>query len=437
MISNRITRRGFNKLVGSAIGAECIARVKEARAGGRSKPFTIVFVPDPQWLAGDYPGAGDFTCSVGGTVYSAMIQWAITNRNMVVNGNPLNIKGFVQVGDCSNTVSSSVFDIQQQHAYNAYLLAESANPKMFVVRCVGNHDYQGAGASRSLSNVGFMWKDSTGGLWSPTNVATIYGGGMDLGNGDIAFYGGSLDDAPKTSANSYMKLWIQGMRIGVLALELCPSTTILNRAKAIHDANPDYQWWIITHCYQDTSGARIARGSSFGPNSFTLANDGTSTSGIQIWGGSSLEGGSDGTWGGLIGLDNVSMVRSAHWIDGFATPTGSNWVWQRLVTNNTSGRAVQQIFCDCQGASGTGDTADFCHGSVDPNVIDVAHLCLARIDPIAGTMEEFLVSTNTGLWTGGPTGTGALTRGNASPIQLCSVPMASPAFVFPLPNNLR
>jgi hypothetical protein len=412
----RITRRQFGKLgfgFGAAIGAEYLALQKEARGNSFGVPFTIALVPDPQRLAGGWP------CS-GATAYNQLIQWAITNRNLSVVGVPLNIKGFLQVGDCADVVSSSVYDSQQQVSVNAYALAEAASPKMFVARCIGNHDYQGAGTGRG-NDVGFMWRNDTNGAWSPTNVANIYGGGLDIGHGDVAMYGGVYPDPtfPISNANNYMLLRIQGMRIGILALEFYPRSSVLVWAKSIHDAHPDYQWWVTTHGYMDTSGARCAPISTWGPATYGLADAPLSNSGTEMW------GGSDVTWLGLTKWDNLTGVFCGHWIDGY----GSGWVWQKLasVASGTKGQTVQQVFCDCQEA----DLTNFCSGNptTPDGTSDTMHLMLLRVTPATQMMEAFLVSTNSGKWTG-TTGV----RNNATPIQLFNVSMAGPTNgLFPMP----
>src|SRR3954464_11731773 len=89
----KFSRREFGALVA---GGAMFGTVAQKVARASDPVFTIVVVPDPQYLA------EDGSCS-GATIYNALIQWAIDNRNLVVDGVALNIKGFVQVGDCQDT----------------------------------------------------------------------------------------------------------------------------------------------------------------------------------------------------------------------------------------------------------------------------------------------------------------------------------------------
>lgn len=425
---------------GAAIGGWFV-KPRVAQAAG--SPFTIALVPDPQYLA------GDMTCS-GSAAYNGLINWAITNRNLSVLGVPLNIKGFIQVGDCANTTSSTVFDAQQQRSVNAYALAEAATPKMFVTRCVGNHDYEGAGAVGSIVNanpalrgrafVSYMWRTDKSGAWSPASLASIYSGGMDLGSGDTAVFGGVYTEPliPASSANNYFRLAIQGMKIGVLSLEYFPRSAVLNWARGIQEAFPDHQWWVCTHGYQDITGSRcnsIPNGSLYGPSGITnsdfmAAPD--SNTGIDMW------QGSDATWSGFTTWRNLTACYCGHWLDGYTSPVVGgagvgSWVWQRLPSASTSGsgQTVQQIFCNCQGASGTGDQSNYC--SSNPATLngtsDVMHLMLLRITPATQMMESFLVSTNSGKWTGPWTGSLGTSVNQTSPIQLFNVSMATPTAV--------
>jgi hypothetical protein len=438
-----ITRRKFGRLamgLGAATGAEYLSTRKARATVGT--PFTIVMVPDPQWLAGQSNGTAS-TCATSG-MYGAMIQWAITNRNMSVNGVPLNIKGFIQVGDCVNACPDpTIYDAQQQISVNAYAKADgvgasaTASPKMFVTRCPGNHDYA-ISFNINKDNLGYMWRNDKNGAWSPTNVAAAYSGGMDLGSGDVATFGGVYPDPlhPVSTANNYVLLNIQGMKIAIGSVDCCAGAGPLNWLTGIQQAHPDYQWWLTTHCYMNTAGARIPRSqASSGPADMGLAGGGLSNSGIQMWGGGGAEAGDIyAGWAGLQTWPNLTGVFCGHWIDGYAG--GSTWVWQRSPDTSTSsrGQTVQQLFCDCQGTSGvSGDNINFCGTGSPDGTSDVAHLMLLRITPATQMMEAFLISTNSGKYTG----TVGVVN-SASPIQLFSVPMRLPRThgMFPMPSSI-
>jgi uncharacterized protein (TIGR03437 family) len=379
-----ITRRGFNLRIGGGIATTLFAR-RSSQAQGAA-PFTVALVPDPQYLA------ADASCS-GSSAYNALIQWGITNKNLLVNGAPLNIKGFLQVGDCVDATSDSVYSTPQTYSVNAYAQAERAN--MFVARTCGNHDYSNAG-SINRNQIGYMWREDKSGAWSPTNVAAIYSGGMDLGNGDVAFFGGAYQDPtfPISTANAWMRLRIQGRKIIVASAEHYPRSAVMAYFKGIHDANPDHEFWFLTHGYMTTAGERVDRGDTYGPNNAGLAAAPASNSGLEMWSGSSGNA-------GLVTWPNLTFVGCGHWIDGYASPSSTNWVWQRLEDASASvrGQKVQQVFCDCQ----TADQTNFCSGSGNPNgKADVMHLMLLRIFPTTGMMDAYLVSTNNNTWTGGP-----------------------------------
>ena len=380
-----ITRRTFNLRVAGGLTAAFLGRRTVQAQGGT--PFTVALVPDPQYIAVDAP------CS-GSNAYNALIQWGITNRNLPVNGIPLNIKGFLQVGDCVDNTSDTAFSTAQARSVNAYAQAEAAH--MFVARVCGNHDYADAGKT-SRDHLGYMWREDKQGAWSPSNVAAIYGGGMDLGAGDAAWFGGVYADPiyPMSTANAWMRLSIQGRKIIVASAEYYPRSAVMTYFRSIHDANPDHEFWFLTHGYMDCSGSLASR-AGYGPDIYGLAPAPASNSGQEMWGGASGHS-------GLTTWPNLTFVGCGHWLDGYNVPSATNWVWQRHEGTSTSGRGqkVQQVFCNCQSA----DQMNFC-GNDGANLpdgrSDVMHLMLLRIFPASGMMDAYLVSTNANTWTGGP-----------------------------------
>lgn len=149
----------------------------------------------------------------------------------------------------------------------------------------------------------------------------------------------------------------------------------------------------------------MGRNDANGPASFGgLWGDAPiSNAGDQMW------AGSDGTWAGFTQWPRVKVVLSGHDIDGYT----SGWIWQHNTRTSAKGQAVEEIFCNCQ----DGDKVNYCSG--DPTMpngtSDVAHLFLLRIWPT--TMEAFLVSTNSGKWSGA---SGVVQQ--TDPVQLFSVP---------------
>jgi hypothetical protein len=379
-------------------------------------------VPDPQNLA-------DGSTCAGATAYNQLINWAVTNRNLSVLGQALNIKGFITVGDCVNSTDNNSYNQAQINSVTAYNIAEAATPKMFVARCCGNHDYFNA-STINRSQLGYMFRDDKNGAWSPTNTAAKYSGGMDLGSGDVAFYGGTYPDGtyPISTANSYMRVLIQGRKILIISVELFPRSAVLVWARGIHNTYPDHECWITTHGYLHTNGTQFARGDTYSTAFYSMADAPDSNAGNQMW------SGSDGTWNGLTTWPNLAMITCGHDIDGYT----SGWVWQKPAITSTSpkGQTVHQLFCNCQGQAGTGDTANFCSGN--PNTLDGTtssmHLMLIRIWPATAKVEGFLVSTNTGKYTGA-----VGVDNQVGPVQLFNITMGSPLGtngLFPLPMTV-
>lgn len=389
-------------------------------------PFSIFVVPDPQYIA------QTGSCA-GATMYNAMIQWAITNKNLVVGGVALNAKGFITVGDLQDVASWQNLNVGETIFANAFALAEAAN--MFVSRVPGNHDYEGlVGSPTYRSSIGHAWRsaannaDGIEGRWSPATVAALYP--MSLGSGDTATFGGIYTDPTyiQSMANNYMKLNIGSRKILLANVEFHPRSPVMVWVKSLHDANPGYETWMATHSYQTVQNNLSLRGlgnratNEFGPDAYPsgtgmgaapLALDGD-----EMWNGAS-------GWTGLKNLSRLSLVLNGHWINGY--DGGANWVWQKLSTTNVAGtRVVHQIFTDAQ----NGDNP----GTCTVGTSNVAHLFVLRILPT--TMEAFMVSTNTGLWTGV---VGSAQSSSATPISLFGgtvsfVPVSTG--MFPMPSAL-
>lgn len=396
-IPSSITRRNFGRVIMG--GAAAASGLLPTRAYAADDPFTVAIVPDPQYLA------GDGTCS-GSTAYDALINWAITNKNLSVGGAPLNVKGFVQVGDCINNATGT--NIAGQYAIATAAYAQAAAANMFVAYCAGNHDYAHIFITgRSTINDVFVT-----GAWSPSNVASIYGTGMNLPGGGVAIWGGAYANPnfPLGTHSSYIRLLLGSRRILLISMSIFPSSAELNWGKGLHDLYPDHEVWITTHGYLRTDGTQMTRNYTYGPASYYQSSldfgaAPASNAGDEMW------AGSDATWAGFTAWPRVKAIFSGHDINGYS----SGWVWQRTPATNNYGGTVQQIFCNCQ----ENDNTNFCSGNpATPNgTSDTAHLFLLRVWPT--TVEAFLVSTNANKWLGGSGVTG-----QASPVQLFSVGFA-------------
>jgi uncharacterized protein (TIGR03437 family) len=392
VIPNGCTRRQFGAVItGAAFGA-----VQPARALDSGAPWSVVIVPDPQYLARD-----NTSCSL----YERMIQWAVDNKNLIINGAPLNLKGFIQLGDCQNDSLATVANSQEVVAVNAWSRATTSN--MFVAWCCGNHDYESGGTVVDRRKIGHVWRTDSNGAWSPANLAAKYGGGLDLGSGDFALWGGIYEDPtfPQSSVNNYIRLQVGLRKVLVIALEFFPRSAVLNWAKGLHDKFVDHEVWVTTHGYMDILGNLCDR-SGYGPGTYRLAVAPASNSGAEMWAGSDI------SWPGFSTWPRLALVTCGHWIDGYS----QGWVWQQRRDTGAAGQTTLQLFCDTQNA----DLTAACSTSRPDAVADVAHLMLLRVWPTS--CETYLLSTNTGKWTGARG-----VRASTSPVQLFSVPFISPA----------
>ena len=409
-ISRKYTRREFATAIVKGAGMAALASMSPRRANAADPAFTVAVVPDPQYLAGD-------AICAGSTIYNDLIAWAIANKNLSVAGTPLNIKGFIQVGDCQNT---SLVDSQNSQAtvmVNAWQLA--INAKMFVAFCCGNHDYEDGAHTIDRSKISYVWRTDKNGLWQPSALAGFYGTGMELGGGDAAYWGGTYSDPdgfPDSSVNNYIRLNIGSRKILIISLEFFPRNKVINWAKSLHDAHIDHECWLTTHGYMDNLAARCTRTQGGGPDAYRLRDAGASNSGQQMFSGNSNAPAQPG----FTNFLRARLVTCGHFIDGWT----NGWVWQHNTARGALNQSIEEIFTDAQGkhdpAWPTGDLQNYC--SVDPTTPDrtssTAHLMLLRIWPT--TMEAFMVSTNSGKWIGARG-----VSGRPSPVQLWSVPFSS------------
>lgn len=407
-IPRKFNRRKFLKgasFTASSLTAGMLAtRTAKAFVGS---PFTFVHVPDPQYLA-------DSTTCSGATVYNSLVNWCVANQNLSVNGVPLNIKILLQVGDCVNTADDTTQVGPQTLAVNAY--KQATDNGIMVVYCGGNHDYDVGGVATRIP--GYMWRDDAGktGSWSATAVASRYAGGFDIGGGDRGYFIGVYSDPTFTTStfNAAYRATVQGQNFLFIVVEYWPRDAVMTWAKTVHDAYPDHICMLLTHGYQDNSGARAGRGNDAHGNNYGPTTSGypTSTDGCS---GDEMWTGHLSTW------DRLQEVRCGHWIDGYVSPASNWWVYQMLTSTGSAGQSVYQTFCNCQGNGGTtGDQINYCSSNpTTPNgTSDTMHLQLSRYTPATRKMESFLLSVNSGKWLGGATGTNALTVNNASPVQI-------------------
>ena len=360
----------------------------------RKPDFTIAIIPDPQYLAESCPDNS-------GGYYAGMMQWIVANKNITLtsHGSPFaaNIKAVVGVGDCVNSISGSNECMNAQAAWSIL----DANGIPFTTP-PGNHDYKGSPSSRS--NLGDQF---TTGYFSAGSRASVYGSGIALGGGDMAYWAGSFDG---TGANTATKFVISGTRLLILAMDFFAGNDAWSWAYDMMLAHPECECYITTHAWLTTNGKQFQRGDIYGPNTYSMADAPYSNSADQAWGTVGLK-----TWPNLFG------IFSGH--DLFNQNASPAWCWQHTPVKSSSGRGqtVHQLFANSQEID-AGCTASASQATGAGQLASV--FLLSRRHGL-GLLEGRMISTLTGNWFGPrsasfPGGT----SWSASQTLLFSVPFA-------------
>ena len=335
-------------------------------------PWSMVVVPDPQYMAATYD------CSNGPAAYDNLMRWIVDNRNLPVDGVPLNIKAAIGVGDCVN-YAGAAYGGEGLIAAQAWSRLDAAGIHKQMIP--GNHDWvngSNAGFTRDDAHLDGVWTGSS--PFSAGKLASVLGSGMSLGSSDMAYWGGSYSSS---GANTYTRMKIGNRRILMIGLEFFPRSAVLNWAKRIHDAHPDHECWITTHSYlsdqadfssdPNNPSNRVSRGTggasnSQGPDAYGLGAAPASNSAVEMW------NGSDQTWqAGLKSFTNLTAVFSGHWID---PATDGGWYWQRNFPKSSSprGQRVLELFANWQQL----DLTTQCGAKPANGASDSAHLMILR-----------------------------------------------------------
>ena len=361
----RITRRNFGAAVLSGLAGAGVPRLigpSSAEAAGAD--FTIAIIPDPQYLAGPCPD------SFGG-YYSAMMNWIVDNKNRVFTSSSpsfaANIKAVVGVGDCVNSTETNEFT----NAEAAWTILDT-NSIAFTTP-PGNHDYTGKPSSRS--NLGAQFAS---GYFSATARSSVYGSGIDLGGGDMAYWIGSFDS---TGANTAVKFVISGIKLLILAMDFFAGNAAWSWAYDVMLAHSECECYITTHAWLTSNGTQFQRTDCYGPSTYSMADAPYSNSAAQAWNSVGVN-----TWPNLLG------IFSGH---DFGTSSPA-WFWQQVPVQSDSprGQTVQQVFANSQQldsdcsisvseANGAGQTASV--------------LLLSR-RPALGLLEGRMISTQSRDW---------------------------------------
>jgi hypothetical protein len=264
----KITRRDFGMVVLGgfvAAAASRMFRIPSVEAG--APDFTIAIIPDPQGLAGTCP---DKT----GRYYTAMMKWIVNHKHLVLTSSEpsfdANIKAVIGVGDY---LQSPIRD-QVKNAEAAWTVLDTN--KIAFITPPGNNDYVGNDPS-SRSNLGEHFKT---GYFSAKNRSGVYGAGIDLGGGDMAYWVGSQD---ATGANTAVKFVISGTRMLILGMDFFAGNAAWEWAHDVMMKNSDCECYITTHAWLTIYGKQFERKDVHGPHSYSMARPPYSNSAAEAW----------------------------------------------------------------------------------------------------------------------------------------------------------
>ncbi|MBW1878146.1 MAG: metallophosphoesterase [Deltaproteobacteria bacterium] len=183
------------------------APVPEETAEPEPEPFTLVVVPDVQYLTLSYP-----------SILDGMLQWVADEADQ------RNIAYLLQEGDITHENS----DLEWDNAVSSFSLLDSGPP---FALCVGNHDI-GDGGDTSLFNEHFP-------------VSTW---------GEPGIY------EPDRMDNHFLTFAAGGGQWLVLSLIYDPPDPVLIWADGVVVDHPDHRVIVLTHAYLGPSGTRTGIG---------------------------------------------------------------------------------------------------------------------------------------------------------------------------------
>jgi hypothetical protein len=375
----RITRRGFGvSVLGGLMGAAAsrlltsppvaVASRLMSAPSPTAADFTIAIIPDPQYLAESCPDKS-------GKFYAAMMNWIAENRDLVLTSSSpsfhANIKAVVGVGDCVNSADPTEFN----NAANAWTILDTHG--IAFTTPPGNHDYADAGDVSSRHSLGAQFKK---GYFSAKQRASVYGSGIRMGDGDMAYWIGSHDS---TGANTAVKFVISGIRLLVLAMDFFAGNAAWSWAYDVMAANSDCECYITTHAWLTMQGMQYERMGGYGPDSYAMAGPPYSNSAAEAWGARGIN-----TWPNLCG------IFSGH--DIFPGTSAPGWYWQQVPVKSISSRqqTVHQLFANSQPL----DNACSVSASRASGAGQLASVFLLSRRPALGLLEGRMISTHTGNW---------------------------------------
>lgn len=370
-----ISRRDFGVTVlGGLAGTAASRFINVPSAEAAANDFTIAIIPDPQYLAASCPdGSGQY--------YKAMMQWIIDNKNISLKSGKspfaANIKAVVGVGDCVDALS----DNQLKNAESAWRVLD-ANGLAFTTP-PGNHDYD---FSKGITSRDYLGNQFKKGYFSAKSRAKVYGAGIDLGDGDMAYWVGSHDG---TGANTAVKFVISGIRMLVLAMDFFAGNDAWSWAYNLMTKNPDCECYITTHAWLTAGGTQYrAKGDPYGPDFYKMGSAPYSNSAVEAWDTLGLK-----SWANLCG------IFSGHDIFDYAKPDPNvpkSWFWQQVPIKSSSKRqqTVQQLFVNAQRV----DALCAQSASQETGAGEIASVFLLSRRQAVGVLEGRMISTQTGNW---------------------------------------
>jgi hypothetical protein len=374
----KISRRGFAaSLLGGLAAAAKPRLLTTPLLADEGADFTIVIIPDPQYLAESCPN------NLGG-YYTTMMSAIAANTNIVLTSSPpsfaANIKAVIGVGDCVNSTTGTN---ECTNAEAAWSVLDASN--IAFTTPPGNHDYA-SNAPSARSNLGEQFAT---GYFSARNRSSVYGSGIDLGGGDMAYWVGSFDS---TGANTAVKLVISGIKMLILAVDFFAGHAAWSWAYDVMRANSDCECYITTHAWLTTNGTQFRRTDTYGPDAYSMAGGRYSNSAEEAWHHVGVS-----TWSNLLGIFSGHDLIGSQNTDPSGTLLPA-WYWQQVPVKSNSRRrqTVQQVFANSQQL----DDACSASASTASGSGQVASVFLLSRRPSLGVLEGRMISTQTGDWFG-------------------------------------
>jgi hypothetical protein len=372
-----LTRREFGVSILGGIAGAATSRLLDASSmAAAGRDFTIAIIPDPQYLAESCPDAA-------GQYYTAMMQWIVDNKGILLSSSKppfsANIKAVIGVGDCVNAAVDHEF-----HNAEAGWRILDANGIPFTT-APGNHDY-------SDFSKGIASRDSLGtqfkkGYFSAKSRSKVYRSGIDLGDGDMAYWVGSHDS---TGANTAVKFVISGTRLLVLAMDFFAGNDAWTWAYNTMMANADSECYITTHAWLTAWGTQYQRTDGYGPDFYAMPAAPYSNCALEAWNTVGVN-----TWPTLFGIfcghDIFDPKRT-----GPQEVSSRAWYWQRAPIHSESKRKqlVQQIFANAQ------ELDHGCSNAISraTGAGQIASVFLLSRRPALGVLEGRMISTQSRNW---------------------------------------